>query len=162
MSVSIDALAGIARNEALLEGNEVAGPVVNKFKSKPIGSDYTEEELNTPLKDYWDTIVVPLNPNPIDPTLSLVQSGGMVAPTGTTKTLVDVVTEETKSDELLKNLINFFQGQVKTDNITVNAPAKRVSVDLPLINKWGGLISGQGSYSPYGNNFLGFKYTRNW
>ena len=157
MTTSIDALAGIARNEALLEGDEVAGPVVNKFKSKPVGSDYTEEELNTPLQDYWDKIVVPLNPNPLDPKLSFTQSGGVVAPTGTLKTLADAVTSETRSDELLERLIDFFQGQIKSDMITVNQPARRVNVDVPLINKWGGLISAQGSYSPWGNNSFGFK-----
>jgi len=86
----------------------------------------------------------------------------IVAPTGDLKTLADVVTSETRSDDLLGRLIDFFQGQIKNDMVTFNQPARRLNVDVPLINKWGGLISGQGSYSPYGNNYLGFKYTRNW
>ena len=115
MTVSIDALAGIAENQASQ------------------GSGFAQDD-----------------------------SQSIVAPTGPLKTVADVVTSDTRSDDLLRSLIDFFRGQIKNDNITFNQPAKRMNIDVPLINKWGGLISGQGSYSPYGNNYLGFKYTRNW
>ena len=114
MTTSIDALAGIARNQARQDSGFAEG-----------------------------------------------DSQSIVAPTGPLKTVADVFSPE-RSDHVLKSLIDFFQGQIKNERIAIYPNAKRVNVDIPLINKWGGLISAQGSYSPWGNNSFGFKYNRNW
>ena len=62
----------------------------------------------------------------------------------------------------LNALINLLQGRIGNVQANVNVPGRRISLDVPLMNMGGGLLSGQGSYSPYGNNYLGFKYTGNW
>ena len=86
-----------------------------------------------------------------------------VAPT-TTETLETIQEDLTSTidNNILKNLIDFFQGQIKSKNISISVPNRRLSLDVPLLNLGGGLISGQGSYSPYGNNYLGFKYNKSW
>jgi len=86
-----------------------------------------------------------------------------VAPT-TTDPLENIEEDliSTIDNNILKNLIDFFQGQIKSKNISVSVPNRRLSLDVPLLNLGGGLISGQGSYSPYGNNYLGFKYNKSW
>jgi len=62
----------------------------------------------------------------------------------------------------LNALINFLQGKIGGTKVNYQGGARRLNVNVPLLNMGGGLLSGQGSYSPYGNNYLGFKYTGNW
>ena len=54
------------------------------------------------------------------------------------------------------------QGRIGNARINANIPGRRINLNVPLLNAGGGLISGQGSYSPYGGNFLGFQYKKSW
>jgi len=62
----------------------------------------------------------------------------------------------------LNAIINFLQGRMGNVQANVNIPGRRINLNVPLLNAGGGLISGQGSYSPYGNNYLGFQYRKSW
>ena len=62
----------------------------------------------------------------------------------------------------LNAIINFMQGRIGNARINANIPGRRINLNVPLLNAGGGLISGQGSYSPYGGNFLGFQYKKSW
>ena len=62
----------------------------------------------------------------------------------------------------LARLIDLVQGRIGNAQASFDANARRVNVNMPLLNAGGGLISGQGSWSPYGNNYLGFQYRKDW
>tara|TARA_R110002020_G_scaffold12024_1_gene44649 strand:- start:103 stop:543 length:441 start_codon:yes stop_codon:yes gene_type:complete len=62
----------------------------------------------------------------------------------------------------LNSIINFIQGRIGNSTATINVPGRRINLNVPLLNAGGGMISGQGSWSPYGNNFLGFQYKKSW
>ena len=62
----------------------------------------------------------------------------------------------------LARLIDLVQGRIGNSQASFDANARRVNVNMPLLNAGGGLISGQGSWSPYGNNYLGFQYRKDW
>ena len=58
--------------------------------------------------------------------------------------------------------IDFLQGRIGNAQANVNIPGRRIGLDIPLLSMGGGLLSGQGSWSPYGNNYLGFQYRKDW
>ena len=62
----------------------------------------------------------------------------------------------------LGRLIELMRGRIGNSQIGYQGGAKRVNVNMPLLNMGGGLLSGQGSWSPYGNNYLGFQYRKDW
>ena len=62
----------------------------------------------------------------------------------------------------LGRLIELMSGRIGNSQIGYQGGAKRVNVNMPLLNMGGGLLSGQGSWSPYGNNYLGFQYRKDW
>ena len=62
----------------------------------------------------------------------------------------------------LGRLIALMSGRIGNAQIGYQGGAKRVNVNVPLLNMGGGLLSGQGSWSPYGNNYLGFQYRKDW
>ena len=61
----------------------------------------------------------------------------------------------------LNALINLLQGTIgNVQGTNVNIPGRRLNLDVPIGNVGGGMLSGQGSYSPYGANFFGLTYNR--
>ena len=69
---------------------------------------------------------------------------------------------QSRSPISLRTFIDLLQGRIGNSQASYNANARRVNVNVPLLNMGGGLLSGQGSYSPYGNNYLGFQYRKDW
>jgi len=67
----------------------------------------------------------------------------------------------TVSNPTLKALINLLQGTIgNVQGTNVNIPGRRLNLNVPLGNVGGGILSGQGSYSPYGANSFGLTYNR--
>ena len=62
----------------------------------------------------------------------------------------------------LKAMIDLLQGRIGNSRINANNPGRRINLNVPLLSAGGGMISGQGSYSPYGGNYLGFQYKKSW
>ena len=62
----------------------------------------------------------------------------------------------------LNSIINFIQGRIGNSTANINVPGRRINLNVPLLNAGGGMISGQGSWSPYGGNYLGFTYRKDW
>ena len=69
---------------------------------------------------------------------------------------------QSRSPISLRTFIDLLQGRIGNSQASYNANARRVNVNVPLLDMGGGLLSGQGSYSPYGNNYLGFQYRKDW
>ena len=66
----------------------------------------------------------------------------------------------TVSNPTLNAIINLAQGRIGNSQVNVNIPGRRLNLNVPFGNVGGGLISGQGSYSPYGANSIGLTYDR--
>ena len=62
----------------------------------------------------------------------------------------------------LSRVIELMRGRLGDAQFNYQGGAKRLNVNIPLLNAGGGLISGQGSWSPYGGNYLGFQYKKDW
>ena len=62
----------------------------------------------------------------------------------------------------LNAIINLMQGKIGNAQANINVPGRRINLNVPLLNAGGGMISGQGSWSPYGGNYLGFQFKKNW
>ena len=62
----------------------------------------------------------------------------------------------------LNAIINLMQGKIGNAQANINIPGRRINLNVPLLNAGGGMISGQGSWSPYGNNYLGFQFKKDW
>jgi len=62
----------------------------------------------------------------------------------------------------LNAIINLMQGKIGNSQANINIPGRRLNLNVPLLSAGGGIISGQGSWSPYGGNYLGFTYTKDW
>ena len=82
------------------------------------------------------------------------KQGGIGVPTPTQP--------QSRSPISLRTFIDLLQGRIGNSQASFDANARRVNVNVPLLNMGGGLLSGQGSYSPYGNNYLGFQYRKDW
>jgi len=68
----------------------------------------------------------------------------------------------TSVNPTLNAIINLMQGKIGNAQANINVPGRRINLNVPLLNAGGGMISGQGSWSPYGGNYLGFTYRKDW
>ena len=68
----------------------------------------------------------------------------------------------TSVNPTLNAIINLMQGKIGNAQAKINVPGRRINLNVPLLNAGGGMISGQGSWSPYGNNYLGFQFKKSW
>jgi len=68
----------------------------------------------------------------------------------------------TSVNPTLNAIINLMQGKIGNAQANINIPGRRINLNVPLLNAGGGMISGQGSWSPYGNNYLGFQFKKSW
>jgi len=68
----------------------------------------------------------------------------------------------TSVNPTLNAIINLMQGKIGNAQANINVPGRRINLNVPLLNAGGGMISGQGSWSPYGNNYLGFQFKKSW
>jgi len=63
----------------------------------------------------------------------------------------------------LQNITNFItQGRLGNSRLGLDFFGRRVNFDQPLTKVGPGLLSTQGSYSPYGNNYIGFTWGGRW